>query len=82
MSRFSPVELFFNNKDDVTNRKLYGVEISSTIQERDKKNAKYYVGDYWANPLKQFHVNYIKIDVIHGKIQLVQSIFDVIIEFS
>ena len=30
------------------------------------------------NPIKLFGLNYIKIDVIQGKIQLVESIFDVI----
>ena len=29
------------------------------------------------NPIKLFGINYIKIDLIQGKIQIVESIFDV-----
>ena len=47
---YSPEELFFFiENDDVTNRKpltTHFPHLGSTIQERDKKNAEYYVGDY------------------------------------
>ena len=47
MSPLPPEELFpFEKNDDITNRKLLYITVS-TIQERDKKNAKYYVGDYY-----------------------------------
>ena len=55
---------FFFYNDDVTNRKL-SVKIGSTIWERNKNNAKYYVGELDCQKFKlvylfklRFHLEY------------------------
>ena len=51
---------------DVT-RKKKAVDKGSTIRERDKKNAKYYVGDYYSRAFKETSALWLDCNINNNK---------------